>query len=196
MKVRTIKHPRKLVKIMNEFVNKVYQPTYEIIEVPAQINPNETTEQFWERFHRAKEIQVPGYFKMVKDTSFRAYIGDDGYECCRIGYNIEDLFYMGSKQFRQHFINICPMGKGFADITIILLHEIGHFASEQDFDNYDRAISLKELDKKYSREIINFAYFQLPDEASATNWAIEWLQSKENRAIAKAFEKKFFTCFK
>jgi O-antigen/teichoic acid export membrane protein len=39
-------------------------------------------------------------------------------------------------------------------------------------------------------------YFLLPDEMSATDWAVEWLQDAEHRRIAKAFEKKFFACFK
>ena len=42
---------------------------------------------------------------------------------------------------------------------------------------------------------LNNAYFQMPDETAATEWAIKWLSNPENRKIAKAFEKKFFACF-
>ena len=42
---------------------------------------------------------------------------------------------------------------------------------------------------------MNYAYFTLPDETAATEWAINWLSDAENRKKAKAFEKKFFACF-
>jgi hypothetical protein len=78
-------------------------------------------------------------------------------------------------------------------VTLALLHELGHLSVEFNED-YDRELALAEI-KSLPREEINFAYFRLPDETAATDWAIEWLQIAENRKLAKAFEKKFFACF-
>lgn len=192
MKQRKIIHPRKIVKFMEKFVNEVHQPTYSVIQLkPIE---NESTEAFLRWFEEAEEIKRPGFFKMVKASGFLAFTSTKDDECWKIGYNIEDLYCGGSKQFRQHFVNLCPAGKGFANITIILLHEIGHFVSQQEFEGYNRHTEILKLRNKYDEQTINWEYFKLLDEASATNWAIEWLQNKENRVLAKAFEKKFFSC--
>lgn len=90
----------------------------------------------------------------------------------------------GDKQFRQDFVERCPLGRGFANVTISILHEIGHHFNREeyifcDYDEYENAYG--------------FDHFKLPCEIVATNWAIEWLQDPENRKIAKAFEREFFT---
>ena len=196
MMPRKIIHPRKLTRIISEFVNQAHQPTYTAIRIPPlEDGQEETTEQFIDRLHNAEEIECPAYFKVMRDKSFLAYTCDDGEDILRIGYNIDELYGKGSKQFREMFVDRYPSAKGFADITISILHEVGHFASEQEFENYDRDEMLKLIHKNFPAELVNFAYFCLPDEENATTWAIEWLQQKENRAIAKAFEKKFFSCF-
>ena len=117
-------------------------------------------------------------------------------EVFKIGYNIDQLFSKGHTQFRRHFEAICPIARGFADVTISLLHELGHFSTEQEIEGYDRQVELEFLRKYIPRELINYAYFMLPDEMAATLWAVEWLKNAENRKLAKAFEKKFFACFK
>ena len=90
---------------------------------------------------------------------------------------------IGDKQFRQDFVERCPMGRGFANVTISILHEIGHhFHREEyifcDYDEYENAT--------------DFDHFKLPCEMVATDWAIEWLQDPFHRKIAKAFEHEFF----
>ena len=186
MKQRKLINPRKVVRVMNEFVNQVHTPTYTTVTIPAQVKPNETTEEFLERLENAEEEYHPAEFKVVKKCEFCAMLGDDG-PVQRIGYNLHDLSTFGSKQFRIAFVDRFPSGKGFADITITLLHEVGHFASEQNFEGYNRKDALKVIDTVplYFR---NFAYFELPDENSATQWAIDWLSNPTNRKIAKAFE--------
>ena len=89
----------------------------------------------------------------------------------------------GDKQFRKDFVSRCPMGKGFANVTLSILHEIGHHFNREiyictDFDEYENANG--------------FDHFKLPCEIVATNWAIEWLQNPFHRKIAKAFEHEFF----
>ena len=113
-----------------------------------------------------------------------------------IRYNLEELADEGCKQFRKDFEKRCPMAKGFADITIALLHEIGHHAcGECEYEDYDREEELKFI-RTLPYEMRNLFYFLLPDEMDATNWAIEWLQNPNNRKIAKQFEKKFFNLMK
>lgn len=85
--------------------------------------------------------------------------------------------------FRKDFVARCPLARGFADVTLSILHEIGHhFHREEyifcDYDEYENA---------YGAD-----HFKLPCEMVATDWAIEWLQDPEHRKQAKAFEREYF----
>ena len=85
--------------------------------------------------------------------------------------------------FRADFVARCPLARGFADVTLSILHEIGHhFHREEyifcDFDEYERAQGVD--------------HFKLHCEMVATEWAIEWLKDSQNRRVAKAFEKEYF----
>lgn len=87
------------------------------------------------------------------------------------------------KLFRKDFISRCPLARGFANVTLSVLHEMGHFFNpeawlEQDMELYENS---------YGEE-----HFQMYCEIIATNWAIEWLQNADNRKLAKAFEREFF----
>lgn len=87
------------------------------------------------------------------------------------------------KEFRIDFVSRCPMAQGFANVTISILHEIGHWFNpieylESDVDEYNNALG--------------FDHFKLPCEIVATDWAIEWLQDKNHRKVAKEFERNFF----
>jgi hypothetical protein len=117
-------------------------------------------------------------------------------ETFEIRYNLEELTSKGHTQFRKDFEKRCPMARGFSDITISLLHELGHHAcGDNEYEDYNREEELKFIEQ-LPKEMINLFYFLLPDEMDATNWAIEWLQKPNNRKIAKQFEKKFFNCIK
>ena len=150
-------------------------------------------------------VEIPHYFavKSVKEDGMqfsvepidcdeeKVFINVPAWKT--VDYNDDEA----GRYFRQDFINRCPFARGFADVTLSVLHEIGHRMTDDLIPkDYDReraeincflaAESLKEANKYY---------FALPDETLATNWAINWLQNPENRKIAKAFEKKFFACF-
>lgn len=89
----------------------------------------------------------------------------------------------GDKEFRYDFVERCPLARGFANVTISILHEIGHhFHREEyifcDYNEYENAKS--------------FDHFRLPCEMVATDWAIAWLQDAQNRKVAKQFEHEFF----
>lgn len=90
----------------------------------------------------------------------------------------------GDKDFRTDFVRRCPIGKGFANVTLSILHEIGH--------HFNREVFIFMTDVKAYNEAQGFDHFKFPCEIVATDWAINWLQSPKNRKIAKAFEKEFF----
>lgn len=194
-------HPRNVVKFMRIFAEQVCE-TGNIMYYNGDeiLNPEDDILD-WE-FGDA--IYYPCEVTMKKRDRFAYYIRDDDADSnVVISYNFEELFCEGSKEFRQNFVSRCPIAKGFADITITLLHELGHAATNFDEDvlNFDRATALKNLRETWAathsenERGINFEYFKLLDETAATNWAIEWFNNANNRKIAKTFEKKFFSCF-
>ena len=84
------------------------------------------------------------------------------------------------KMFRANFVKRCPIARGFASVTLSILHELGHH---------------------FNREVVIFAdklvgddmeeHLTLPHEVIATEWAINWLKDPINRKTAKAFEKEY-----
>lgn len=84
------------------------------------------------------------------------------------------------KAFRKDFIKRCPMARGFANVTLSILHEIGH--------HFNREIYIF----SNINEDLYESHFALPYEIVATDWAIEWLQDPEHRKQAKAFERLYF----
>ena len=174
-KMRCI-HPRNVEKFMKEF-----------LEFAADLEYSDEDGNFNKR--------MP---KLHKDDRFEAFIDEDCADAptFEIGYCFDNLMFgMGTKQFRKDFINRCPLGKGFATITMSLLHELGHFETVwYDFEDYDREAEIARI-LSLPRGQRNWEYFKLPDESAATDWAIDWLSKKENRIAAKQFERKFFSCF-
>ena len=180
MKKMTCVHPRKAQKIMKKFVNDasdiVYlteDDTYEKIEILVQKGEDFSAES-------------P---ETVLDWSELA-----------ITYNFDELYDNSAKLFRAYWAERYPLIKGFADITISLLHELFHLEVNDEirktFTYDDRKLALYALyDAPMSNEERNRIYFGLPDEAAATEGAIKWLSVKENAKKAKKFEKEFFKCF-
>lgn len=84
----------------------------------------------------------------------------------------------GDKAFRRDFVSRCPMAQGFSNITLSILHELGHHFNRDSFD-----------ESEYENEV---DHFSLPCERVATDWAINWLKNANNRKIAKQFEKELF----
>lgn len=88
-------------------------------------------------------------------------------------------------EFRDFMIGRSPIAKKFSNVTISILHELGHYYNREIYDNTPEAEYKKSLKS-------NEAHFNLPCELVATDWAIEWLQDKKNRKLARKFEGKFF----
>lgn len=212
MEKRVLKHPRKVVKIMEEFVESASDLTYIFSNFTfskESVDDYEGDDWVHEALKgiQSEEEEYPRSCKMThkKNRGFAACVSDleDMYEeFFRINYNFKELMCKEHKCFREDFEKRCPMGRGFADVTLALLHELGHFETHCEElalkeAGYDREAEIEELRKEYNNtyDLNIYGYFRLPDETMATDWAIEWLQSAENRKIAKAFEKKFFACF-
>lgn len=90
----------------------------------------------------------------------------------------------GDKLFRANIVEHCSMARGFSDATLSILHECGHWANREVHDG----IAYEKMMKEATEE----EYFRTPFEMLATMWTICWLQSKENRRLAKRFEREYF----
>ena len=87
------------------------------------------------------------------------------------------------KMFRADFVRRCPFAAMFNDVTLSILHELGHWATRASVDwmrDYEdrKGLTIEE-------------YFTLYSERIATDWAINWLWDLEHWAIAKQFEADF-----
>ena len=90
------------------------------------------------------------------------------------------------KAFRANFVSRCPLARGFADVTISILHEMGHFSTRDNFNGDVYSAQVAEAGTDMDK------YMAIPYEMLATCWAICWLMDPENRKLAKEFEKNFF----
>ncbi len=198
---RKLLKPRKVMWVMRDFINDIHGLTVTHQYLKKSANDFDGDVNAWLDWFGNEDnwenVEVPCQVKLtrIKNHGFSVCVDDKGEDEFRMSYSIEELWSFGSKQFAQDFFARCPMGRGFASVTLAILHELGHMNAEQEFEGYDRKTALIELRKSVPRSVLNFEYFKLPDEKSATDWAIEWLNDPENRKKAKQFEKEFFACF-
>ena len=204
MKIKCVA-PRKMVNVMKAFLMQVNEMTY--IATMIKPIPDNTDGWEWISNHENRyEMEFPCEIKLTRNKKgcSCAYLHEfeEDESIIHIGYEraivtnpyIRDYF---TADFRRR----CSIAKGFSGVTLILLHELGHFITEEkckeDNPDYDRGMAIFEAQckAKTEKELNEKYYFRLPDETYATEWAIEWLKDAEHRKIAKAFEKKFFECF-
>lgn len=181
MKKMKCVHPRKAHKLMEDFLNLASDLYYTYDDCDEQ-DKTEIT--------------------LVKSDCFSAESVSCVADCdtLEVYYNLDGLFDDGMKMFRSYWTNKVPMLKGFADITLTLLHELGHLETNDEirktFSSELRQLAWFAIDNKFNNVVDkNFQYFGMPDEATATKWGIAWLSDFEHRKLAKAFEQKFFACF-
>lgn len=86
--------------------------------------------------------------------------------------------------FRIDFTYRYAPANELMDVTITILHEIGHYFTRFDYD-VDEDYRLRRSAADMSE------YLRIPCERLATDWAIMWLRSPEHWAIAKQFEADF-----
>lgn len=181
MKEKKCLHPRKAHKIMQDFLNTASDLVY---------------------YDEEDEVFYKAFIHLHKGDCFQADVADviENDEVQDIYYNFPELSAKSSKIYRKFWTEKYPMLKGFSDITISLLHELGHIETNDkirlSFSIDQRETAMEELDKRtLSYKALNHLYFVLPDEKAATEWAIKWLSKPKHRKIAKRFEKKFFAQF-
>lgn len=180
MKKKTCIHPRKVCNVMKQFLNEICDLTYTY----------DKSDLITIQLRKGRQFCAEGI-----DTVDDAIDG-----VLHIYYNLDQLSHETAKIFRSYWTKKSSMLKGFSDITLSLLHELGHFETSDEvrktFNFFDRELAMMAIHNKYhDLKSVNYAYFTLPDETAATEWAINWLSDAENRKKAKAFEKKFFACF-
>ena len=178
MKVGKCVHPRRAYNLMKKFLNDASDMVYLTVD-----DDYEKTEIL---LHKAD------YF--AADTS--DCIEGDAEQV--VFYNFDELFDESAEYFRDFWCERAPMLKEFEDITISLLHELGHLETNdeirQEFPMWLRELAEMGIDSKYhSYKEKNYVYFTLPDEIAATEWAIKWLA--DNKEIAKKFEEEFLKCW-
>jgi hypothetical protein len=186
-------HPRRVVKVMREFLEEVSDLEYAITYIgDLQIPTINWNEEILKQFPNVKVFKKKCQIR--KGKNFCAKVGDKDISTFKIFYNFQELEDENDFMFRGNFCEIYPEAENFESITLALLHELGHFCSQQEFEGYNRSEALKKLSEIHPIAA-SFLYFELPDEKSATDWAVHWLSKKENQILAKKFEEKFLSCF-
>ena len=189
MKKRTCIHPRKVRKVMKQFLNETCDLTYTYLaDEPDTIAIKSDTITI--ELSKGRQFCAEGI-----DTVNDAVNG-----VLNIYYNLDQLSHKVTKIFRSYWTEKNPMLKGFSDVTLALLHELGHFETADEiretFTFADRTLAMTAIRNNcHDLKSANYTYYKMPDETAATEWAINWLSNAENRKKAKAFEKKFFACF-
>lgn len=191
------KHPRIAIKVMRNFINSA-------MDEEVMFLADEGIEVDWDTFTTKKVREERWeYPKLIlkKDKHFCAYDNSEDDSVIEIGYNFS--YYYERCPFYANFIQRYKPARGFAKITLTLLHELGHVETFSQLPcDYNREKIIYEIKQKAKEEGLNIwdanmrYYFPLYDETLATEWAIKWLQNPQNRKIAKKFEKEFFACVK
>lgn len=199
-------HPRKMVRYMKEFLEQANDITFNCSYLkPAPVGVDKY-EWFCNQDNWIEEeLLCSVRITKNKRDNFCANLGEffnEDESILHVSY--ENSLLKGPycrNVFTRNFHRRAPFTRGFAGVTISLLHELGHFETDEkakeQYPNFDRRMALLEahLKSKTTEELNEKYYFNFPDERMATEWAIEWLKDAEHRKIAKAFEKNFFECF-
>ena len=199
-------HPRRMINVMRKFLEQANDITFTDEFLPPA--PKGINKMEW--FFNHDNWKSQELFCKIRITKWIS----DSYGACLSEYQDEDntiLHIHYSKNlldtpyekniFTDDFRHRFPSAKGFMGITLILLHELGHFETDEkchtENPDYNRALAIFEARAKAkdTNDLNRNYYFQLPDEMYATEWAINWLKKSEHRKIAKKFEKNFLECF-
>ena len=141
---RELLKPRKVIWVMRDFINEIHGLTYTDVSLPYI--KGESLDEWFERFSNAVEEEIPSQVKMTyREDGFAVCIAEKDDPEFHFFYNLDELYSRGHKQFAQDFFARCPMGRGFASITITILHEIGHMNAQQVFEGDISIEAIREL---------------------------------------------------
>lgn len=203
-------HPRKIYTLMNKFINEKVSVPRTFSVLPSGI----TVEEFCDRVETGlptfEEVESDLIFHIKKGFSCAAWDVDDLEAVeCEVTVNFPQLMGNGLFAVRENAISRCPALRGFSKLILVLLHEVGHFATAEEAEEikdddptceeteaqYDYAKNNSNNNKDFHR-IFQAYHYNRPHEKLATDWAINWLSDPENRKAAKAFEKAFFKAWR
>lgn len=171
MKKMTLVHPYKVRKVMREFLDTASDLEYCYCYWTGESLVKENGEIDFDKFNRGKRKCIVE--KAVEDN-FYAWLGCEK-ENFVIGYNFDALMKHDSG-FREDINERSPLTKGFADITLALLHELGHFETEH------------KISKDFNKEV------ELEKGLNAlTDFLVEkyGFEGKEDIALHCLFNQKF-----
>lgn len=201
-------HPRKIFKIINDFINENIYLERMVQGFPAGITVDELLERIDNNdFETIKERAI---FRVKKGERNAAYNSQDPEEIdCLITLNISDIGDYGSGAVYYYAMQNYSGLRGFSRITFVLLHEVGHFMTglEEEAGIDDRmtekehnalvARAFKESTNwKEFHRIFQLGHISESAEKLATNWALDFLRNAENRKKVKAFEREFFKAWR
>lgn len=173
-------HPGKVQRLMREFLEEVSTLTY---------------------FDEDEEMELLRDIVLRKGKNgFCTNTTPDDESIVQIYYDFTDLNArkVSVKVFNQNVRARAPFTKGISDVTIALLHELGHNATindlPKDFDRIEQILDIFASTENF--ELRCRMYCDLADEWAATQWAIDWLSDAENRKRARAFERAFFKAWR
>lgn len=137
------------------------------------------------------ELTLMAFVKSIDEELSVTFDTNDGY-CYntlenRININLSQTDDCGFLRHLKEFHN-CPYANEIHLALWSILHEIGHYETENDVEEYDEdyetRIYLMLTDKRVrNNPLIQNKYFNLPAEFMATEWAKEWVD--ENFSLAK-----------
>ena len=195
-------HPRICQRLMEDFVNSASDLTYEDDCTPIKVVEKEDGEYSlvlgepnFITCYTPIKVRKGSNKRGSSYTVLRECEDEPVYIYYRLDYHTpKDC---GHREFGRNIHLRAPFTKGFSSVTLMLLHELGHQETLNEVPAYyDRAKAIKSIQKMSNKTACHQRYFSLPDEYLATSWAIEWLTKKENRKIAKNFEKAFFKAWR
>lgn len=136
------------------------------------------------------EQYLTDFVKSIDEELSVTFDENDGY-CYitlenRININLSQTDDCGFLRHLKEFHN-CPYANKIHFTLWSVLHEIGHYETENEVEEYDEdyetRIWLMLTDKKYRHNTtIQNRYFNLPAEFMATEWAVEWVEDHLSQA--------------
>lgn len=176
-------------------------------------NPNNAVREMKKFMMAVSDLPIPVSMRKMSAKDGEGFACNINYICTGKKtipqFNALEFFYDSSLRTNPYYSDEFTRwvhkersyARGFASITLCLLHEMGHYYTVkkvfEENPDYNRGeeifkiICLIEMKNNPMYEA-NRLYQQLPDELAATTWALDWLADAEHRKLAKAFEKKFF----
>lgn len=141
--------------------------------------------------YNKKDLQLIRNFVKDIDKDILIRIAPNKEFCCCLPLG---KIYLGQKKMRgfeiywYEWYQRQPFySKEEINVRIIsLLHEIGHFATFDMQEWLDRNAEVEKLTERYyndeiSYEELNYAYWNLPNEYKATEWAVNYYKSNKEK---------------